>query len=137
MPPAFIGRVNRARPDRVLVPDAHQPNQRDEVRVEWTGLHHLFSRAEVRGTGSRGRWRRAGGTRRAPPGLRRGFCHSADTPSLSLLKRLLQGERVRQNDSLADGFPGHRRLAAARGRRAAGGGGGGLSPRRLIDHSPR
>ena len=34
---------------------------------------------------------------------RREFCHFAGTPSSSLLKRLLNGEGVQQNDSLADG----------------------------------
>ena len=34
---------------------------------------------------------------------RRRDCHFADTPSPSLLKRLLKAEGVQQNDSLADG----------------------------------
>ena len=34
---------------------------------------------------------------------RRRDCHFADTPSPSTLKRLLKGEGVQQNDSLADG----------------------------------
>ena len=39
------------------------------------------------------------------PGLasRRRDCHFADIPSPSILKHLLQGEGVQQNDSLADG----------------------------------
>ena len=37
---------------------------------------------------------------------RRRDCHFAGTPSSSLLKRLLKGEGVQQNDTLADGYPG-------------------------------
>ena len=40
---------------------------------------------------------------RAGADSRRRACHSAGTPSSSLLKRLLKGEGVQQSDSLADG----------------------------------
>ena len=49
-------------------------------------------------------WRRRKWAGRTRACSRRRDCHSADTPSPSLLKHLLKVEGVQQNDSLAESY---------------------------------
>ena len=86
-----------------LSPDA--PNQRHTSLGAF-----VWSGALIRGSGMAPSAARRGHPRRGlvlrgidrPGSRRRRGCHSADTPSPSLLKDLRTGEGVQQNDSLAD-----------------------------------